>query len=240
MYSTTIKNLLAAVSVFVIPSLALPQSTQPDGIIVPFSTLPQCAALCGPLFDVQGACIPPAQANSCFCGDARLKPFTTSLQGVSQVCGPASCQDAASLQAIQNWYDGYCNTSASATNTAGNNSGSSGSSSGGQSQNANQGWWQGHWKWVVMLIVIVIAIVGGWVGAAFWRKQYLRKKEREIEMRPPVTWSGPPGSAPGAFGYGDGVVDQSTGQPYYNKEATGMTPANNTRQSKGWLGRPRT
>jgi|SRR4051812_40614463 hypothetical protein len=41
-----------------------------------------------------------------------------------------------------------------------------------------------------MLIVIIIAIVGGWVGACIWRRAYLRKKERQFEMRPPaIPWA---------------------------------------------------
>lgn len=36
-----------------------------------------------------------------------------------------------------------------------------------------------HWQWVVMLIVLVVAIAGIWVGACIWRRQYLKKKERQ-------------------------------------------------------------
>jgi len=124
---------------------------QPDGAIVPFtSVLPACASLCGPLFDVQGACAPPklsAVSESCFCGDPRLQPFLDSgTAGVSQVCGAASCQDTTSLQKIQSWYETYCNlknsnpttTSGSAGATGTGSSGSTGSSS---SQAAvNQTW----------------------------------------------------------------------------------------------------
>ncbi|RFU31247.1 hypothetical protein B7463_g5106, partial [Scytalidium lignicola] len=259
MYSSSMNTiLLAAFPFLALPSIAIAQttSTTPNGVIVPFSTLPGCAALCGPLFDVQGACSPPQMAvsDSCFCNSATLKPFLNSgTAGVSQVCGAASCQDAPSLQAIQSWYEGFCNVKAAqptltgttttsaptSTSTSGSGS-SSGSSSGNQSQTVYRGWWAGHWKWIVMLIVMVVAIVGCWVGASIWRKRYLRKKEREIEMRPPVTW-GPNQmqGGTGGFGYGDGVITQP-GPGYYNKEAVGMTPADNTRQSRGWLNKSRT
>lgn len=87
-----------------------------------------------------------------------------------------------------------------------------------------------------MLIVMVIAIVGGWIGASLWRRHYLRKKERGIEMRPPVAW------APNQAQSGAGGLGQPG--PNYNKEAEiGMTPANNAkaqRQSRGWLTKNRT
>lgn len=147
-----------ALPLLALPSMAIPQSTTPNGLIVPFSTLPQCAALCGKLFDVQGACAPgitTQPANTCFCGDARLKPFLQSgVAGVESVCGPASCQDTPSLEAIQNWYAGYCNekvgdgtatpttttTGSAATSTSTSSSGSS-SSSGNQAQPVYQGWY---------------------------------------------------------------------------------------------------
>lgn len=97
----------------------------PNGLIVPFSTLPACASLCGNLFNVQGGCTPPvtsAPSQSCFCSDARLTSILQGTTGVEAACGPASCQDTASLQAIQSWYEGYCNvkgvTNPSATTAA--------------------------------------------------------------------------------------------------------------------------
>lgn len=99
---------------------------QPDGVIVPFtSVLPACASLCGKLFDVQGACSPPAittVSTSCFCADSRLTPIIDSgTAGVSTVCGPESCTATADLEAIQSWYATECNlkdpNSATATTT---------------------------------------------------------------------------------------------------------------------------
>ncbi len=59
-----------------------------------------------------------------------------------------------------------------------------------------------------MLVVMFVAIVGGWIIACMFRRRYLRKKEKEIEMRPPVAW-GPHQmqQATGGYTYGDGVVD---------------------------------
>jgi hypothetical protein len=90
---------------------------------------------------------------------------------------------------------------------------------------------QGHWKYIVMLVIMIIAIVGGWVGAVFLRRRYLRKKEREIEMRPPIAW-GPHQmqGATGGYNYDGGAG---------SKEAATMTGAGAAapakRQSKGWL-----
>ena len=45
-----------------------------------------------------------------------------------------------------------------------------------------------HYKWVIMLVIIVVAIVGGWIAACYIRRRHIRRKEKEIEMRPPVAW----------------------------------------------------
>ncbi|KAF4620094.1 hypothetical protein G7Y89_g14728 [Cudoniella acicularis] len=208
-----------------------------DGLIVPFTSgLPACASVCGPLFDVQGACTPPniaATSDSCFCSDARLTPISTDsgTTGVSQVCGtssPESCTAASDLQAVKTWYSNFCSTktgstttsssgataatgtgSSSATASSGSSSSSSGSSSG-----ASQTWFvlflkphfpllklriltawrnriQRTYPWVIMLVVITLAIVLGWIAACIFRRRYLRRKEREFEMRPPVVAWGP-------------------------------------------------
>jgi len=157
---TTLPTLL------LLPLLSLPLTTHaqtPDGAIVPFSTLPTCAAKCGPLFDVQGACAPPAQNQvnqNCFCTDTRLTPFLTGNANVQSVCGPQSCSADADLTAIRNWYTGFCKNGGSSGGTAtttGANGGStatggsggtqptsgSGSSSGssGSNPNANPPTW---------------------------------------------------------------------------------------------------
>lgn len=92
-----------------------------------------------------------------------------------------------------------------------------------------------------MLIVIVVAIIGGWVGATFIRRRYLLKKEREIEMKPPIAW-GPHQmqGATGGYNYGDGVLASGA-----NKEAKGMVPSQapldtGKKEHKGWLRKNRT
>lgn len=83
-----------------------------DGTIVPFSsTLPACASNCGPLFDVQGKCVPPVTKTAdiqCFCSDTRLKPFKSGNSGVSAVCGSASCTLETDLEVIRKWYATFC------------------------------------------------------------------------------------------------------------------------------------
>ena len=93
-----------------------------------------------------------------------------------------------------------------------------------------------HYKWVIMLVVVIVAIVGGWIAACMLRRRYIRKKEKEIEMRPPVAW-GPHQLQHATGGYSEGVADPSKGKnAVYNKEAVAaVTPSNGKRESKGWL-----
>lgn len=97
-----------------------------------------------------------------------------------------------------------------------------------------QTWFQGHWKWIVMLIVMIIAIVGGWVGAIFLRRRYILKKEREIEMKPPVAW-GPHQmqGATGGYNYESGAVNKEAGA------TVAPPPPAAKRESKGWLRKAR-
>ena len=145
----TSATLLALLS---LPLLSSTQTQQPDGVIVPFtSVLPACASLCGKLFDVQGACSPPVTtsvSSSCFCGDPRLQPFLQSgTSGVESVCGAASCQDTPSLQKIQSWYETYCNVKDSNPTTTSGGSTATGSSTGSATAkptsvaNTNQSWY---------------------------------------------------------------------------------------------------
>lgn len=59
-----------------------------------------------------------------------------------------------------------------------------------------------------MLIVLALGIATVWIGAACLRRRIHRKREREIEMRPPVAL-GPHQlqSMTGGLGYTDGIVD---------------------------------
>lgn len=63
-----------------------------------------------------------------------------------------------------------------------------------------------------MLVVMVVVIVGTWIIACLFRRRYLRKKEKEIEMLPPVAL-GPHQlqAMTGGYRYGDGVVDANRG-----------------------------
>jgi hypothetical protein len=107
-----------------------------------------------------------------------------------------------------------------------------------------------------MLIVIFFGIVGLWITAHLLRRRHIRKREKEIEMRPPVAW-GPHQmqGATGGYTYGDGVVEASRGGRSHGggghyKEAkldaqtvAIATPADGTRsgkrESKGWLRKSR-
>ncbi|TEY57127.1 hypothetical protein BOTCAL_0221g00200 [Botryotinia calthae] len=203
----------------------------PDGVIVPFSSdLPSCASQCGPLSDVQGLCSPPARADvssSCFCADSRLTPFLTGTAGVSSVCGAASCTSDTDLQSIETWYQQYCNTqSASTTTSSSGSAATSSSSSGSSSGSTNQSWLSSHAKWVAMLIVLVVGITGVWLIAFYFRRRYLRKREKEIEMRPPVAL-GPHQlqNTTEGYRYGEGAINAAEGG--HHKEASRSTVTSN-------------
>lgn len=151
-------------ALLILPLLTRTQTQQPDGVIVPFtSVLPACASLCGKLFDVQGACSPPVLASpssSCFCGDPRLQPIANSgTAGVESVCGAASCQDTADLEKIQSWYESYCNlkqTNPTTTSGAAGATGTSASSSIPTTvQNTNQGWYVNHHVLLLGIIYVL-------------------------------------------------------------------------------------
>jgi len=239
----------------------------PDGLIVPFtSKLPACASNCGPLFDVQGKCSPPNIAaidSNCFCTDARLTPFDNAgTAGVTLVCGAQSCTAAADLQTIKSWYDGFCKQKKSSTTTASNgaattqtgasspNTGTTSGSGSSSSNNTNGSWMSTHYKWVIMIVVIFVVIVAGWIAACLFRRRYLRRKEREIEMKPPVAW-GPHQmqGATGGYNYGDGIVDSNRGTPnsagghakeYAGAAAMAAEGKKSKRESKGLQKKTRT
>lgn len=93
-----------------------------------------------------------------------------------------------------------------------------------------------------MLVVMVVVIVGTWILACLFRRRYLRKKEKEIEMLPPVAL-GPHQlqAMTGGYRYGDGVVDANRGAQNHgghHKEMTAVqaTAANGgKRQSKSLM-----
>lgn len=199
-----------------------------DGAIVPFtSALPACASNCGVLYDVQGKCTVSGTDASCFCSDARLTSFATGSAGVTQACGSATgmCTAATDLQTMATWYTNFCATKKVATTTAGtagatatgkttSSTGTTSSSTNSSASSKNQTWLQSHVKWVIMLVILVVVIVGGWIAACFFRRRYLKRKEREFELRPPVVAWGPHQhqSSTGGYSYGDGVVN-ANGRP---------------------------
>jgi hypothetical protein len=60
-----------------------------------------------------------------------------------------------------------------------------------------------HWKWIVMLVIMVVGITAIWIGACFWRRHHLKKKERAHQLgkkggpqAPAGAASWAPGTAP--------------------------------------------
>ncbi|RYP57086.1 hypothetical protein DL769_009706 [Monosporascus sp. CRB-8-3] len=162
--------------------MALPSTT-----IVPFASLPSCALECGPLYDANGACVPPAVPandasvyNTCFCNNAALQGLG---QGTSGVC-ENQCNEQG-LSGIRDWFTSFCAQNAAAPTTTGTSSTSSATSSGsipaGQ-QGGGGTWFETHVRWVVMIIIVFVGITGIWVGACIWRRKYLKKKDRMYEL----------------------------------------------------------
>lgn len=88
----------------------------PITTIVPFNNqkvLPSCAAACGPLYDANGACVPPQVAadagptayTQCFCLDQRVAAFSTATTGV---CDDACGNDPKGLSSIAGWFRSMC------------------------------------------------------------------------------------------------------------------------------------
>ncbi|OAQ95514.1 integral membrane protein [Purpureocillium lilacinum] len=172
---------------------------QPITTIPPFndgSKLPDCAKACGPLYDANGACVPPAIKTadsavytSCFCAQPKVAPFS---KGTSGVCDNACDGVNGGLQSIAGWFQGICNvknaggngakTTTGATTTTSGQSASTGSSSKNSGGGGGGDWLSNHWQWVIMLVVLVVGIAGIWIGACIWRRRYLRKKDRQTSL----------------------------------------------------------
>lgn len=158
--------------------------TTPSTTVVPFASLPSCATKCGPLYDANGACVPPVVAvsneetyDTCFCNYNKLQPFLT---GTSNVCDTAGC-DSSGITSIRNWFTSFCNGKAAAATTSTASSSSTGTSNNSSSSGGGD-WMSTHWKWVIMIVVIVVGIAGIWIGACIWRRKYLKKKDRMYEL----------------------------------------------------------
>ncbi|KAI2635319.1 hypothetical protein GGS21DRAFT_75875 [Xylaria nigripes] len=153
--------------------MALPSTT-----IVPFASLPSCAVKCGPLFDANGACVPPTNPStdqqnwdSCFCAYSSLQPLKT---GPSDICNGNCNSDPQALASIQGWFTSLCDKAVA--QPTGTTSSSSAKNNGGGS------WASTHVNWIVFIVVVVLAIIGIWIGACIWRRKYLKKKDRLHEL----------------------------------------------------------
>ncbi|KAH7312451.1 hypothetical protein B0I35DRAFT_56612 [Stachybotrys elegans] len=172
----------------------------PITTIPPFTNteiLPSCATLCGPLYDANGACVPPggppgddAAYTACFCSHQAVNRLSTVADDVCNgVCPEAG------MTSIANWFRDICsvgNNDNGNGNNGGNNNGNQaststrGGSSSGSNGSVNNGgggdWLSNHWQWVIMLVILVVGITGIWVGACIWRRRYLRKRDRQATL----------------------------------------------------------
>jgi len=103
-----------------------------------------------------------------------------------------------------------------------------------------------HWQWVIMIVVLALVIIIGWIAACFFRRRYIRRKEREYELRPPAApWvnggSGAPGPpiAPYGDGMGKGKDKEATAGMFVARPPRPARP-NEKPESKRWVVTERT
>lgn len=144
--------------------------------------------------------------EQCFCSDARLAAFSTTTGGI---CDAACTATPADYGSITSWYQSMC-SSVQALAVDGTTSSSSSSSTGGSGSSSSKssgggGSWcvvvyvtmcnvsavtnmifllrlSSHWQWVIFIVIMVVGIAGIWIGAAIWRRHYLRKKDRQYSL----------------------------------------------------------
>ncbi|KAF4452645.1 integral membrane protein [Fusarium austroafricanum] len=239
----------------------------PITTIVPFNNqkvLPACAASCGPLYDANGACVPPQVAadagptayTQCFCLDRRVAAFSTATSGV---CDDACTGDSKGLSSIAGWFRSICSVSdknGGTTKKTGQSSttqtGDGASSTAGSRAGADGGggdWISNHWQWVIMIVVLVVGIAAIWIGACIWRRRYLRKKDRQSSLgqkhsgsasRP--SWGpGMEASESGGLPYDNGYdSNRNSHGPMLSGMATGAPVEEKPKEKKRWIVRDRT
>lgn len=99
---------------------------------------------------------------------------------------------------------------------------------------------QSHYRWVIMIVVVLLGLIVGGILGAWLRKRYLQKKEREIEMAPPVAWGPHQMQAmTGGFSPSDGALSSSTPVAKDSRAmiGTALSPPEppGQRESRGWL-----
>ncbi|KAI1202118.1 hypothetical protein F5X97DRAFT_288054 [Nemania serpens] len=161
-------------------------SAPPSTTLVPFASLPSCAAKCGPLSDANGACVPPGNPStdpsswtSCFCNFGSLQPLKS---GPNDVCSGSCSADPNGLPGIQSWFAGFCNLAAPAPTVTSTTGSTPSSTSSGKKNTGGGNWASTHVNWIVFIVVVVVAIAGIWTGACVWRRKYLKKKDRLHEL----------------------------------------------------------
>ncbi|EFW99952.1 hypothetical protein CMQ_270 [Grosmannia clavigera kw1407] len=166
--------------------------------LMPFSILPSCAYECVHLYDANAACVPPAVTTAalvtyanCFCSDTRVAPFSTGTAGV---CDTACTTESGGLGSIHTWFSSFCSVNvaayeAAATTGAAATAATSGtanrngtSSDSGKGQSTGQAWLSSHKQWVAFIVIVVVGIALIWIGAAMWRRRYLRNKDRQFAL----------------------------------------------------------
>ncbi|KAM0332033.1 hypothetical protein ACHAQA_002302 [Verticillium albo-atrum] len=224
----------------------------PSTTIIPFGTLPACAASCGVLYDANGGCVPPASGNdvdnNCFCSFAALQPFQQG--SVNGVCDSAGCAPT-DLTSIQSWYTSYCADAGiggtEQTITSGESSATStptaGSSAGNSSNDGSGGgdWISNHWRWVIAIVILIVGIAGIWIGACIWRRRYLKRKATKFGKHTSTTAFPAPGGST-VHVPGPGGTEAQNGPGMFMPGAAAPSPYDEKpkKEKKKWIVNQRT
>ncbi|KAF2759309.1 hypothetical protein EJ05DRAFT_537604 [Pseudovirgaria hyperparasitica] len=172
------KNLILAI----LATTIVAQSTEK---IIPFSSLPACAATCPELNAANDVCVPPAvpagntdSYRTCVCNSDRLAALITNPKAV---CASV-CTTDSDFQAIQSGYNTLCGRN---SDTGTNNPGATSANAGAASTNSpspnstqnneDKSWISTHWGWIIFAVVLVVAMVGGGFGGAWLKRRHRRR-----------------------------------------------------------------
>ena len=80
-----------------------------------------------------------------------------------------------------------------------------------------------------MLAVLVVAIAGIWIGACIWRRHYLKKRDRRLNLKPTPAAPWGPGAGPTTS---PPVDDAQVPSSYLMDSQNGVEKSSNSRWSR--------
>ncbi|EQL00643.1 hypothetical protein OCS_03646 [Ophiocordyceps sinensis CO18] len=162
------------------------QAQAPITTIPPFNDagkLPDCAKRCGPLYDANGACVPPA-APEAAAGSYTPPPPPKPLPAPTRPAFAATPRSPLSPKESRAAQGGGAGDNEKPSNGQTGSKGNQKQSSNTPGPSTGNGgdWLSNHWQWVIMIVVLVVGIAAIWIGACVWRRRYLRKKDSQMSL----------------------------------------------------------